>query len=91
MALELKLKDALIFPVQHISVFIEINPQKFLYINKIQSLSFPNDIYIHFALGKELGKIVILKKHAETLCFIINLMTQRREGYTVKIFFQSIS
>ena len=26
-----------------------------------------NDIFLHFALEKEIGKIVILKKHEETL------------------------
>ena len=30
-----------------------------------------NDIYIHFALEKEIGKIVILKEHAETLCSVL--------------------
>ena len=30
-----------------------------------------NDIYIYFALEKEIGKIIILKKHAETLHSIL--------------------
>ena len=30
-----------------------------------------NDIYIHFALEKKIGKIVILKKQAETLRSIL--------------------
>ena len=30
-----------------------------------------NDIYIHSALEKEIGKIVILKEHAETLCSVL--------------------
>ena len=30
-----------------------------------------NDICIHFALEKEIGKIVILKEHAETLCSVL--------------------
>ena len=29
-------------------------------------------IFIHFELEKEIGKILILKKHAETLCSILN-------------------
>ena len=31
-----------------------------------------NDTYNHFALEKEIGKIVILKKHVETLHSILN-------------------
>ena len=31
-----------------------------------------NDIYIHFALGKEIGKIAVLKRHAETPNSILN-------------------
>ena len=29
-------------------------------------------IYIHFALEKETGKVAILRKHVETLCYILN-------------------
>ena len=32
------------------------------------------DIYIHFSLEKEIGKIVILKKHAETLHSILKIL-----------------
>ena len=41
LALELKIKDTLIFQVRHISAFLEINPNKLLYVNKVQSLRFP--------------------------------------------------
>ena len=30
-----------------------------------------NDIHIHFALKKEIAEIAILKKHTETLSFIL--------------------
>ena len=59
----LKMEDALIFVVQFISAFLENNPNKCLYLNKVQSLSFPIISIIHFALEKEIGKIAILKKH----------------------------
>ena len=36
-----------------------------------------NDIYIHFALEKETGKIVISKEHAETLHSILNPLEGR--------------
>ena len=36
-------------------------------------IKFSNDIYIYFALEKEIGKIVVLKKHAETLCSILRI------------------
>ena len=41
LVLELKIKDALNFQVQHILAFLENNPNNFLYVNKVQSLSFP--------------------------------------------------
>ena len=41
LALELKIKDTLIFQVRYISAFLEINPNKLLYVNKVQSLRFP--------------------------------------------------
>ena len=31
-----------------------------------------NDVFIHFELEKEIGKILILKKHAERLHSILN-------------------
>ena len=34
-------------------------------------IKFSNDIYIYFALEKEIGKIAVLKKHAETLRSIL--------------------
>ena len=37
-----------------------------------------NDIYIYFAAEKELGKILILKKHADTLRSILNFNEIRR-------------
>ena len=52
-------------PVKH--------PNEFLYVNKVQSLSFPNDIYIHFALEKEKGNVAVFKKHAETLRSILKV------------------
>ena len=33
-----------------------------------------NDVYIYFTLKKKIGKIVNLKKHAETLRSIVNLV-----------------
>ena len=54
----------------YISALLGNNPNKFLYVNKVKSLSFPV-ISIHFALEKEIGEIVILKKHAETLPSIL--------------------
>ena len=35
------MQDALIFQVQDISVFLENNPNKLLYVSEVQSLSFP--------------------------------------------------
>ena len=64
--------NALILRVRHISAFVENNSDIFLYVNKVQSLKLFNDIYIHFALEKEIGKIIILKKHPETLHSILN-------------------
>ena len=34
-------------------------------------MTLSNDIYIHFPLENEIGKIAILKTHAETLCSIL--------------------
>ena len=48
----------MIFLVQHILAFPKNNSSKFLYVNKVQSLSFIS-IYIHFALEKEIGKIAL--------------------------------
>ena len=36
-------------------------------------IQFCNEIYIHLALEKEIGKIVILKKHAERPSSILKL------------------
>ena len=33
-----------------------------------------NDIFIHFEFEKEIGKILILKKHAETLRSVFNVI-----------------
>ena len=41
LVLKLKMQDALIFLVQLVSTFLGNNPNKSLYINKVQSLSFP--------------------------------------------------
>ena len=39
---------------------------------QIPIIKLSNNIYIHFALEKEVEKIVVLKKHAETLRSILN-------------------
>ena len=33
----------------------------------------PNDIHVHFALEKEIGKIAVLKMHPETLRSILKM------------------
>ena len=44
-----------------------------MFISKESSIiKLSSDIYIYFALEKELATIVILKKHAETLRSILN-------------------
>ena len=58
----------MIFQVQHISAFLENNPNNFLYVVKVQNVKLSNDIYIYFVLEKETEKSVISKKHEETLC-----------------------
>ena len=67
------MQDALIFLVQHISVFLENNPNQFLFINKNLAIKLPNDIHVHFALEKEIGKIAVLKMPPETLRSIFKM------------------
>ena len=76
MALELKLYDALIFQIWHILVFLEVNRNKFLYVNKVQSLNFPTISISILHEKRKYEKLLILKKYAETLRSIL----KRKKG-----------
>ena len=39
-----------------------------------------NNIYIHFALEKEIGEFAILKKHVKTLHYILNNPERERNS-----------
>ena len=39
-----------------------------------------NNMYIHFALEKEIGEIAILKKHVKTLHYILNNHERERNS-----------
>ena len=46
-----------------------------------------NNIYIHFSLEKGIGKIVILKKHAETLHSILKILLRLFLSILPSLFF----
>ena len=46
-----------------------------------------NDICIHFSLEKEIGEIVILKKHAETLHSILKILLRLFLSILPSLFF----
>ena len=57
-------------------------------ISSIIKLS--NDTRIHFALKKEIGKISILKKHAETLRSILNHSNFTAARLSTRVFLTNV-
>ena len=81
------MQDALIFLVQLISAFLENNPNEFLFINKVQSLSFPIIYPYPFCIRKEIEKIAILKKDTQTL---LSTLKPREVFYTVCLLYRTM-
>ena len=67
------MQDALISLVQLISTFQENDPNQVLFINKNLVIKLSDNIHVHFALEKEIGKMAVLKMHPETLRSILKM------------------